>query len=580
MPTPPLPKGASYEAPSLPKGASYNAPEEGNMYTQGAEDIVYSPEGIPLTTSSYGSAPTGATKSVQEALTSTVGLPLNIATGAAKPVAGMAQTISKLFGSNAGDVPVNVINQIERGTQAQMGGVGKTVSQAGSIAGEVAPYVMSPMKTGAPTILEGVAAKAAPYVDKAIGVLPSYAQNISRNIASGIGLGTVSGLATPEATGLTPEEFAQAKGQNVGIQSAIGGSLPVVGQAAKLLAGGLRKTVGMSTGAGEEAIGEAYKAGKEGNQTFLQNLKGQVPVSDVLDQAKEALNNIRNTRLAGYKEGIKTTMPNQEIVAGKALPIPMKRLDFAPITSKLDEAIQSLKIETPTTSKFKIGKEELNKVNELESIVNEWKKDPSLHTTEGLDALKQRLDALYPESPLQKQAQRVITSVRNTVKDTIVAQDKNYAKTMAAYEESLSLEREIERALSLNNKASADTAIRKLQSLTRNNANTSFAYRKELANALKTRGGEDLMPSLAGQALSSWTPRGIVGQGADVGALIYALSNPAAALSLAPAAAITSPKIMGTAAYGAGKLSNVAMTPEQQKLAKLLIMQSAGKAAQ
>jgi len=117
-------------------------PEQGNMYTQSAEDIVYSPEGIPLTTSSYGSAPTGATKAAQEALTSTVGLPVNMATGAAKPVAGVYQALTKMFGSNAGDVPVDVINQIERGTQGQMGGVGSVASQAGSIAGEVAPYVM------------------------------------------------------------------------------------------------------------------------------------------------------------------------------------------------------------------------------------------------------------------------------------------------------------------------------------------------------------------------------------------------------------------------------------------------------
>lgn len=551
-------------------------PEQGNMYTQGAEDIIYSPEGIPLTTSSYGSAPTGATKAAQEALTSTVGLPINVATGAAKPVAGVYQAFTKMFGSNAGDAPVDVINQIERGTQAQMGGVGSAASQAGSIAGEVAPYVMSPVKTGAPTFIEGMAAKAAPYVDKAIGVLPSFAQNMARGAA----LGTVSGVATPEKTGLSPEEFASAKAQNVGIQSVIGGGLPILSEAGKLLAGGLRKTLGMSTGAGEEAIGQAFKAGKEGNQEFLRNIKGEVSTADILDQAKEALGNIRATRLAGYKEGIKTTMPAQEIVAGKALPTPMKRLDFEPITSKLDETIQSLKVETPTTSKFKIGKEELSKVKELESIVGEWKKDPTLHTAEGLDALKQRLDALYPESPMQRQAQRAITSVRNAVKDTIVAQDKNYAKTMAAYEESISLEREIEKALSLGDKASADTAIRKLQSLTRNNANTNFGYRKELAEALKNQGGVDLMPALAGQALSSYTPRGLVGQGADVAALVYALSNPAAALSMIPTAAVTSPKLMGTAAYGAGKLSNVTMTPEQQKLAKLLIMQSAGKAAQ
>jgi hypothetical protein len=309
----------------------------------------------------------------------------------------------------------------------------------------------------------------------------------------------------------------------------------------------------------------------------LQNIRGDVSAMDVLDQAKDALANIRANRMAGYKEGIKTTMPSQEIVAGKALPTPMKRLDFVPITDKLDETIQSLKVETPTTSKFKIGKEELSKVKELEDIVGEWKKDSTLHTAEGLDALKQRLDALYPESPMQKQAQRAITAVRNTVKDTIVAQDKNYAKTMKAYEESLGLEREIERALSLGDRASADTAIRKLQSLTRNNANTSFAYRKELADALTKQGGGDLMPALSGQALSSWTPRGLAGQGTALGI------GATGALSLNPGAAallpLTSPRLVGLGAYGAGKMAEkmpqAKMTNEQKRLAQLLMIRGA-----
>jgi len=200
-----------------------------------------------------------------------------------------------------------------------------------------------------------------------------------------------------------------------------------------------------------------------------------------------------------------------------------------------------------------------------------------LHTAEGLDALKQRLDALYPESPMQKQAQRAITSVRNTVKDTIVAQDKNYAKTMKAYEESLGLEREIERALSLGDRASADTAIRKLQSLTRNNANTSFAYRKELADALTKQGGAELMPALSGQALSSWTPRGLAGQGTALGI------GATGALSLNPTAAallpLTSPRLVGLGAYGAGKVSNKIpksnLTDEQKRLINLLMVRGA-----
>ena len=410
---------------------------------------------------------------------------------------------------------------------------------------------------------------------KGAGMIPSFAK--ANPLIQGTTFGAAQGAITPEATGKTGLDYYKNQLEQAGIGAAIGAVPSAISAGAKALSSGLRRGLGMTTGAGEEAIGQAYQAGKTGNQAFVQNIKGEVPTVEVLDQAKQALSNIRANRMAGYKEGIKTTMPSQEIIAGQALPTPMKRLDFEPITSKLDETIQSLKVETPTTSKFKIGKEELSKVKELESIVGEWKKDSTLHTAEGLDALKQRLDALYPESPMQRQAQRAITSVRNAVKDTIVSQDKNYAKTMKAYEESLTMEREIERALSLGDKASADTAIRKLQSLTRNNANTSFAYRKELADALKTEGGVDLMPALSGQALSSWTPRGMAGQGTalGIGATGALTVNPMAA-ALLP---LTSPRLVGATAYGAGKMAaklpSSEMTEEQKKLAQLLMIKAA-----
>jgi hypothetical protein len=542
--------------------AAQAKPEQGNMYTQGAEDIVYSPEGIPLTTSSYGSAPTGTTAIAQKALTTMAGVPISMGTGAAKPVLGAAQTMSRLLGGNqqsAPDTAINALNQIESGIQTQSGDVGGIINKGASIAGEVAPYLMSG---------QAGTAMAKDLSTRIAGAVPQFLPSFARKMVGGAGTGIASALATPENPNLNREQFKEAKEQNIGIQSGIGAAFPVIGKAGELSAALLRKGAGIATGAGEEALSQAFKAGKTNDQVFLKNLKGEVSSTEVLDQAKKALANMRAARSEEYKASMAATKGNQVF------------LDFKPIEKSFDDVVDSLKSKgVGGVEASKVGPDTLGKVTEIEKILAEWKAKPELHTAGGLDDLKIRLDDVYTDS-MTDQAKRVLSQTRNTVKDTIVAQSPGYAKTMQRYEEALKLEREIERALSLGNKASADTAIRKLQSLTRNNVNTSYAYRKELADALKTQGGQDLMPALSGQALSSWTPRGIVGQGADVGALIAALSNPASALSLAPMAALTSPKIMGSAAYGAGKLSNKAMTPEQQKMAKLLIMQSAGKANQ
>jgi hypothetical protein len=159
---------------------------------------------------------------------------------------------------------------------------------------------------------------------------------------------------------------------------------------------------------------------------------------------------------------------------------------------------------------------------------------------------------------------------------------------MRDYEESLGVERELEQALGLGDKTAVDTAVRKLQSLMRNNANTSYAYRKQLADTLKKDAGVDLMPALAGQALNSFAPRGIQ----QLVPSFTAGSGVMGALTLGPAGLVPlatlplqSPRLVGEGVYAAGRASRPVIdlansgTPEQRRLAKLLIMNSATRGA-
>jgi len=459
-----------------------------------------------------------------------------------RPVRGVrlnVQPTPRPLESFAAGATRSVVDPLLAGAQAVTGGRGGVSQAVQRLAQESQAYEeANPASYIGGRI--GGAVLPAVGVAKGVGMIPSFAR--ANPYAQAAGVGAVSGAMQPVETGVTGPEMYQQMGQNVATGGAIGAAIPVVGRGLQAAGNAIRRGLGVSTGAGEEAISQAIQAGRTGNQAFLQNIRGDVSSMDVLDQARDALANMRATRSQAYGQTIKPVMANQT------------KLDFAPISGKLDEVVESLKVKTPTGSQFKIGSDELRKVEELQDIVKTWQKDPSLHTAEGLDALKQRLDALYPDSPMQKQVQRVVSSVRNTVKDTIVKQDENYAKTMKAYEESLSLEREIEKALSLGNRSAADTAIRKLQSLTRNNANTNYGYRMELARALQQQGGQDLMPALAGQALSSFTPRGLAGQGAalGIGAGGALTVNPAALAALP----LTSPRLVGMGAYGLGKATS------------------------
>jgi hypothetical protein len=207
--------------------ASINAtPEQGNMYTQSAEDIQYDPaSGVPLNTSSYGSGTKGGTDYARQALTTAAALPINVATGAAKNAGGLAQTVNRYFGgeSSQGNLSkpeefLNAINQIETGTQQQAGS--PNLLKGASMVGQTAPY----LATGG-----------------RIGAIPSFV-NTAKNVGQGALIGGVSALASPEEIGLTPEQFREAKNKNIGIQTALGGAFPIAGELVSKTVNALRGT--------------------------------------------------------------------------------------------------------------------------------------------------------------------------------------------------------------------------------------------------------------------------------------------------------------------------------------------------
>lgn len=329
--------------------------------------------------------------------------------------------------------------------------------------------------------------------------------------------------------------------QQSGVQGLVG--MPVGGKTLpkvqKQKPGVTANVMGATTGTGAEAISQAYKAGKEGGTrgtVFLENLRQEVPVEMVLQDAKDALAQMKANKAADY-------VANKEGWAADTT-----KLDFGKIQQSFNDLQNSLKEQ----GKWKIGKEEIAKVKEVEKVINEWKKTPSLHTTVGLDALKQRIDAIYPDSPRQTQAQRVISGTSNAIKKAITEQAPDYAIAMKDYEQMSSTIKEIESALSLGSKASKDTALRKLQSLTRNNVQTNYGGRLDMLKQLEQTGGENIMPAVSGQALSSLLPRGLAGQSGASLATIGAYFNPAT-LSALP---FTSPRLVGETAFKLGQTSN------------------------
>ena len=303
-----------------------------------------------------------------------------------------------------------------------------------------------------------------------------------------------------------------------------------------------KKLAGLQSGAGEEALTQAYKAGQTGGErgtTFVENMRGNAPITDVLDAAKSDLSEMGRQKQAEYRANMASVKADKTV------------MDVQPISDAIDNAIAS--------NSFKgVSKDDkaTNALKEVKAEVDDWqRRNPAeYHTPEGLDALKQRVGSILETIPFeQRNARRVVGDVYNSLKGEIVKQAPEYSKTMKAYSEASDQIKEIERALSLGDKASIDTAMRKLQSLMRNNAQTNYGYRTQLAQQLEQAGGREIMPALAGQALNQWTPRGIQRATAGLGGLA---AYTAGGIPLAATeAALSSPRLMGEVAYKGGQLS-------------------------
>lgn len=307
-----------------------------------------------------------------------------------------------------------------------------------------------------------------------------------------------------------------------------------VSAGANLVAEGLGKT----TGVGGGTVKAAFEAGKEWNPEFWKNFTKQKDFGAVIQDARAGLDRMRQDRSAQYNAN-KASYANDATI-----------LKFDDIDNALSEFEKTIKVEgAQGSTASKIGADQAPKIQEIKNIVAEWRNKPDLHTVEGLDALKQRIQAVYPESPAHAQVQRAVTQVSNAVRDTIKKQAPGYAKTMEDYSAMSDTLQELEKALSLGDKASVDTAVRKMQSLTRNNAQTSYGNRLKLAGELE-KYGVNVVPAVAGQAMSEWTPRGI--QGSISPATIGSAGYYGGLEGAAAAAAASSPKLVGGLSYGAG----------------------------
>lgn len=373
---------------------------------------------------------------------------------------------------------------------------------------------------------------------------PAAATVASRATDAALRLGAGAATGATQATLVNPEDAVTG--------AAFGAAMPVgvkiAGEAGKAVKSGAGKLaaqfLGASTGAGAEAVKAAYEAGKQGSREFLDNMRGKVDFSEVVQDAKGAVDNLAKARSAEYRSGFVNISQDKTI-------LPMKAID---------DALDKIK-KMATFKGVKTSNVADDTLADIQGRVDEWKalNPADYHTPEGFDALKKYVGELRDKTQPRTKARTMVDSVYQSIHGTITKQAPVYAKVMRDYHEASNAIKEIEKTLSLGEKASADTAVRKLQSIMRNNAQTSYGNRIKLLKKLEDTSGKNLSAAIAGQSMSSPAPRGMSGaieKAAVLPATVAAaLSNPPALAAMLAAAPLTSPRLVGESAYGLGRLA-------------------------
>jgi len=324
----------------------------------------------------------------------------------------------------------------------------------------------------------------------------------------------------------------------------LGQAAPIaLGYAAKVIGKVVRPFLGRISGVGTGAIDEALKAASQSDATinplatktvYDKALRGKITGEEIVDNAKTALNAIKNQRQTAYQSQLaeisKTNPP----------------IDIKPISDELASIMGKYNVKmTPKgkvdTSRIAMGAKGRRDIKNIIDTVMNWGSKEGDNTALGLDVLKRQLDDFYSPS---SQARQFVTSIRNSVKDTIVDNVPKYAEMTKGYAEATNLIKDIEAGLMLRKQGMtgrivADQTLRRIMSSMRDN----FALRKELLNVLGAKGGQDLAAQTAGHAMRSVLPVGLAGTGPVlIAETIYArFFNP----KFWPVLVASSPRVQG-----------------------------------
>lgn len=373
--------------------------------------------------------------------------------------------------------------------------------------------------------------------EKVVSVMRDHPAQTLMTIAPLIqGFGKVTGLSTVAKAGEIIDPLS------LGIKATTG-AVRATGRAFKAAEGSP-----MLTGVGTEAVSRAVTSPERGN-AFLKAIRGKVTPEEVVSQAKTAWQALRDTRNMDYRTEF-TKLKNSSAV-----------MDLRPVWKKFETEMKNFGVDFVldpqggsiagldfTKSRFQtnaLAQNDFKKI--LEALQNAG--DPArrnfFSTAEGFDVLKQQFNNLWHESG---EARAATSRMADFVKDEVSKKVPGYLLMVEKYQKDSKFLDEISHTLSLGNKASIDTAFRKLLSTLKNDNEIRF----HLSRALDQVGGQELLDKIAGYSMKSMLPTSGLGRRIEAGEIFGTILgvNPKVLFGVIGA----SPKLVGESLNALGRV--------------------------
>lgn len=358
----------------------------------------------------------------------------------------------------------------------------------------------------------------------------------------------VSNIATGAVVGGAGQALDSAsKGEDVkyGTGSLVGAGISSIPYVGKGLAKVGSELLGASTGTGAGVINKYTQSIAKGGEiadVANQARKGNLNPQDIVDEARTAFSTLIQERSDNYVSKLNKLKTKTNVI------------DHKPIIDKFNKTLNKFDVffnsdGTPNFSRAPgLGRYEKDLVG-LSKTLAEWGTREGDNTIAGIDKLKQVIDDFRIGSQDSKKFDTFVSALRSESKDIIkksLMESKDlstlstYEKMLKDFENSTKEIKEIQKALSLGDKASIDTAFRKLSTVLR----TNNEIRQQAVQRLDELTGGLLLPKIAGQQLSELLPRGL-SRVVTTGGTGIGLATGAGIISMLKVALFTSPRLVG-----------------------------------